>query len=76
MKLQTLPLYASIDPWIDSPTEKTAQVQLHAVSHSLLFGVLLFGVENGSSIGKWISINLFMFGLSVGWKPVRKYASY
>ena len=29
----------------------TAHVQLHAVSHSLLFGVLLFGVENGSFIG-------------------------
>ena len=60
---------------------KIAHVQLHAVSHSplfgvLSFGVLSFGVENGSFIGNWISINLFAFGLSVGWKPVRKYASY
>ena len=55
---------------------KTAHMQLRAVSHSLLFGVLSFGMENGSFIGNWISINLFAFGLSVGWKLVRKYASY
>ena len=53
-----------------------AHVQLCAISHSLLFGVLSFGMENGSIIGDWISINLFVFGLSAGWKPVRKYASY
>ena len=41
-------------------------VAVHAISH-----FLLFGVENGSFIGNWISINLFMFGLSVGCKPVR-----
>ena len=52
-------------------------MQLRAVSHSgLLFGVLLFVVENGSFIGECISINLFAFGLLVGQKPVRKYASY
>ena len=55
---------------------KTAHMQLHAVSHSQLFCVLLFGVENGPFIGDWISINLFTFGLSAGWMPVRKYAGY
>ena len=56
--------------------------QLCAVSDALLFRVLLFGVENwfgianGSFIGDWISINLFTFGLLVGWKPVRKYTDY
>ena len=53
---------------------ETAHVQLHAVSHSLVFGI-----ENRSVFtGDWISINLFTLGLSVanGWKPVRKYASY
>ena len=55
---------------------KTAHMQLCTVSHSLLFGVPAFGVENGSYIADWISINLFTFGLSVGWKPVRKYSSY
>ena len=55
---------------------KTAHMQLRVVSHFLLFGVLSFGVENGSFISGLISINLFAFGLSVGWKPVRKYASY
>ena len=50
---------------------KTSHVQLHAVSHSLLFGVLSFGAENGSFIGDSISINLFAISLSVGWKLVR-----
>ena len=50
---------------------KTTHVQLCAVSHSLSFGV-----ENGFFIGDWISINLFEFDLSVGWKLVRKYVSY
>ena len=46
---------------------KPACVQLHAVSDALLFGVLLFGVENClgvkniSFIGNLISINLFRF---------------
>ena len=73
MNLRILSLNIPIDPWIDCPTEK---LQLHAVSHSLLFGVLLFHVENGSFIGNWISINLYAFGLSVAWKVVRRYASY
>ena len=55
---------------------KTAHVQLRAVSHFLFFGVLLFSVENGSFIGEQISFNFFAFGLSVGWKSVRKYASH
>ena len=75
IKLRTLSLYVPIDPWIDSPTEKLLTCSC-VVSHSLLFGVLSFCVENGSFIGDWISINLFTFGLSVGWKLVRKYASY
>ena len=54
---------------------KITRVRLCAVTHSLLFGVLLFIMENGSFIGDWISINLFAFGLSVDWKPVRNYAS-
>ena len=37
-----------------------------SISHSVLFGVLLFGLENEFFISDWISINLFMFGLSVG----------
>ena len=60
MNLPTLSLYVSIDPRIDSPTD----VQLRAVSHTLLFGVLSFGEENESFIGDWISINLFASSLS------------
>ena len=56
---------------------KTAHVQLHAVSHSLLFGVLSFGVENWSFMATESPLTYyFAFGLSVGWKLVRKYASY
>ena len=84
MNLRKLSLYIPIDPWIDCPTEKLLKpdMQLFAASDALLFGVLLFGVENwfgienGSFIGNWISINLFTFGPSVGWKLVRNYASY
>ena len=71
MNLQTFSLYVPIDPWIDSPTEKLLMCSCMQYSHSLLFGV-----ENESYIGDWNSINLFAFGLSVGWKLVRKYASY
>ena len=61
---------------------KVAPMQLYAASDALMFGVISFhvedwfGTENGAFIGDWISINLFTFGPSVGWKPVRKYASY
>ena len=75
MNLRTLSPYVSIDFWINSPT-KTTHVQPRAVSHSLLFGVLSFHAENGSFITDWISIKLFVFGMTFGWKPVRKYASY
>ena len=67
MNLQILYLYVPINPWIDCPTYlKAACMQLHAVSDALLFGVLLFsvenwfGIENGSFICNWISINLFI----------------
>ena len=50
---------------------KIAHEQLPSVSYSLLFGM-----ENGYFIGDSIFINVFVFGLSVGWKPVRKYACY
>ena len=52
-------------------------MQLHVVFDALLFGVLSFGVENGfgieigSFIDDLISTNLFTFGPSVGWKPVK-----
>ena len=58
---------------------KAACVQLRAVSHALLFGVLLFGVESGfgvehvSFIDDWISIIFFTFGQSVSLK-IRRYS--
>ena len=46
---------------------KDAHVQLHVVSHALLFDVDNgFGVENGSFIVNEISTNLFVLVQSVG----------
>ena len=48
---------------------KAAHVQLHAVFHTLLFGLENgFGIENESFISDYISINLFAFVQLVGWK--------
>ena len=58
---------------------KFVHMQFRAVSDALLLDVLLFdvknvfGIENGSFIGNWISINLFAFGPSVGWKNASYY---
>ena len=77
MNLRILSLYVPIDPWIDCPTEKliTCSCVQYLISYCLVCYRLVH-VENRSFIGDWISINFFIFGLSVGWKPVRKYASY
>ena len=66
MNLQILPLYVPIDPQIDCPTKNCSHAVACSISPSVLFGVLLFGLENEFFISDWISINLFVFGLSVG----------
>ena len=71
MNLRILSLYVPIDPWIDCPTEKL--LRCSCVQYFIPYCLVC---QSGSFIGEWISINLFVFGLLVSWKPVRKYASY
>ena len=72
INLRILFLYAPIKPWIHCPTEKLPFVCSTSCPTIWLNVENGFSVENGSFIGDWISINLFAFHQSVGWK-VRKY---
>ena len=67
MNLRRLSLYLLINPWIQCPSYWIA-----AHMQYISFPTIWLGVENGLFIGDWISINLFKFVQSVGWK-VRKY---
>ena len=71
MKLQFLSLYVPIKHWIHCPTEKLFVCSISCPT-SWLDVENGFDTKNESFIGDWISINLFAFLQSVGWK-VRKY---
>ena len=75
INLQTLSLYVPINQSLNLLSQsywKAAHVQYVSCSTVWQGVVNGFGVENRFIIGDWISINLFKFAQSVGWK-VRKY---
>ena len=69
MNLRILSLYILIDPLSYWKAAHMQYISCPAVCLGVENG---FGLENGFFIGNWISINLFKFVQSVGWK-VGKY---